>query len=205
MSAYAAAIRRPPRTLDEREVDRLLKTTGQHKDGFRDHVLISLALATGLREHELLALNVGDVFTALGHARRVVPLRVFKTSNSDSAAQEVRLSEGARAKLEKLFAWKRSRGESLEADAPVFVSAKGGRLSDRMLRHAFRTWQERAGFDRRFTFHALRHTACTNLYRRTKDIRLTQRFARHRSVLSTTIYTHASDEDLARAVEDLPC
>lgn len=55
MTAYADAIAKPPRTLTELEQKLLLKTTGEHRDGFRDHVLISLALGTGLREHELLA------------------------------------------------------------------------------------------------------------------------------------------------------
>jgi site-specific recombinase XerD len=38
-----------------------------------------------------------------------------------------------------------------------------------------------------------------------KDLRLTQRFARHRSVVTTMLYTHPSDEDLVRAVEQLRC
>jgi site-specific recombinase XerD len=205
MSTYAGNIARPPRTLTEAEQALLLRATGQHKDGFRDHVILSLALATGLREHELLALDVGDVFDGGGHTRRRVTLRVFKRSNDDAAMQEVVLGDTLRAKLEKLLRWKRSAGEGTAAGDPIFVSRKGNRLSARQLRHAFHTWQERAGLDRRVGFHALRHTACTNLYRRTRDIRLTQRFARHRSILSTTIYTHPTDEDLVRAVQDLPC
>jgi site-specific recombinase XerD len=49
------------------------------------------------------------------------------------------------------------------------------------------------------------NTACSNLYRRTRDIRLTQRFARHSSILSTAIYTHSTDEELVRSVQELPC
>ena len=52
---------------------------------------------------------------------------------------------------------------------------------------------------------ATRHTACSAIYRSTKDIRLTQRFARHTSVLTTAIYTHPTDEDLLRALEGLTC
>ena len=32
-------------------------------------------------------------------------------------------------------------------------------------------WQGRAGFDRTFNFHSLRHTSLTNAYRATRDIR----------------------------------
>jgi hypothetical protein len=54
MTAYADAIAKPPRTLTELEQKLILKTTGEHRDGDRDHVLISLALGTGPRAHEFL-------------------------------------------------------------------------------------------------------------------------------------------------------
>lgn len=205
MTAYADAVARPPRTLTELEQKLLLRVTGEHRDGFRDHVLISLALGTGLREHELLALDLGDVFDADWRAKRRVALRVFKRSADEPAVQEVVLPDLVRAKLEKLRAWKKREGESLAPDAPLFVSRLGRRLSARQLRENFATWQRRAGFERRLSFHALRHTACSTLYRRTKDIRLTQRFARHKSILTTSIYAHPSDEDMVRAVRELPC
>ncbi|HPC83092.1 MAG TPA: tyrosine-type recombinase/integrase [Thermoanaerobaculaceae bacterium] len=205
MTAYADAIAKPPRTLTDLEQKLLLKVTGEHRAGLRDHVIISLALGTGLREHELLALDVGDVFDDEGRARRRVTLRVFKRSADEPATQEVVLPDLVRAKLEKLRAWKKREGESLAPDAPLFVSRLGRRLSSRQLRENFATWQERAGFERHLSFHSLRHSACSALYRRTKDIRLTQRFARHKSIVTTSIYAHPSDEDLVRAVRELPC
>jgi site-specific recombinase XerD len=92
-----------------------------------------------------------------------------------------------------------------EASAPLFASNRGTRLSTRQLRHGFGVWQRRAGFDRHVSFHVLRHSACSAVYRKTKDIRLMQRFARHKSILTTAIYSHPTDEDLHRAVDGLPC
>jgi len=204
MTAYVDRIARAPRTLSEREQRALLAVTGQHKDGFRDHVIFSLALGTGLRAHELLALDLGDVFEA-GRARRRVQLRVFKRSHDDLRMQEILLPDNVRAKLDKLYACKRRSGHALADDAPLFVSRKGNRLSTRQLRHAFKQWQKRAGFDRPFSVHALRHSACTNLYRASRDIRLTQRFARHKAITSTAIYTHPTDEDLLRSLAQLTC
>ena len=205
MTAYANAISRPPRTLTEGEQRLLLKVSGQRMDGFRDHVIFSLALGAGLREHEILALDMGDVFDESGHAKRRLTLRVFKRSSEEPAPQEVMLPDAVRAKLDKLRAARKRAGEVLAADTPVFVSRRRQRLSKRQLRHLFHVWQARAGFERRFNFHALRHAACTNHYRGSRDIRLTQRFARHKSVLSTAIYTHPSDEELLRSVQGLLC
>ncbi|MCY1036194.1 tyrosine-type recombinase/integrase [Corallococcus sp. BB11-1] len=204
MSAYAA-VTRPPRTLTEKEVALLLRATGAHKEGFRDHCLYSLALASGLREHELVALNIGDIFNERGRARRHVTLTVFKGSRRHPGPQEIVLSDTVRAKLEKLLRLKRAQGHDVGPQAPLFLSRKGMRLSTRQVRHGFAVWQERAGLERHLNFHAVRHTACTGVYRRTKDIRLTQRFARQRSIDSTVIYTHPSDDELVRVTQDLPC
>lgn len=205
MPAYAATIRRPPRTLTEAEQARLLKVTGEHRDGFRDHVILAVVLGTGLREHEIAALNVGDVLHEDGRARRRLVLRVFKRATADPAPQEVFVPDSLWYKLAKLISWKGARDESLDAEAPLFVSRIGERIATRTLRHLFGVWQRRAGFDRRFSFHALRHTCLTNAYRATRDIRLVQRLARHKSVDTTTVYAGPSDEELLQVVRDLPC
>ena len=205
MGLYVDRVAKMPKTLTELEQKLLLKVTGEHARGFRDHCIISLAMGTGLREHEILALDMSDVYDAEGRAKRRIQLRVFKRSRSDNDGQEVVLPDLVRTKLDKLRKSKHAHGESLEPDAPVFISQRKRRLSSRQLRELFHVWQERAGFERIHNFHALRHTACSTLYRRTRDIKLTQRFARHASVVTTSIYTHPSDEDLLRAVRDLPC
>lgn len=204
MTSYVQTISRPARTMTDYELAAVLKASGEHRDGFRDHVIISLALATGLREHELLALDIGDIFDERGRARRHIALRVFKRSAQEPAPQEVVLSDTVRAKLNRLYRLRQQDGD-LANDEPLFLSRLGRRLSARQLRHAFHQWQKRAGLDRRFNFHVLRHTACSGVYRGTKDIRLTQRFARHKSITTTSIYTHPSDDELVRAVQELPC
>ncbi len=203
--SYIDNVALPPRTLTEGEQRALLKTTGEHARGFRDHVIFSFALGTALREHELLALDVGDVFGPDGKPRRRLRLRVFKRSNDDETMQEVVLPDNLRAKLDKLRGWKERRGESLDGDAPLFVSRNNNRLSARQLRERFAQWQKKAGFERRLPFHTLRHTALTALYRKTRDIRLTQKVARHKNITSTIRYAGPTDDDVLRAVRDLPC
>ena len=158
----------------------------------------------GLREHELIALSVGDVFRD-GRPRRRLLLSVFKGAGKAGGTQEVLLSESLRGKLRRFHQWKARERECLDDEAPLFVSRLGRRLSLRQVRHGFTVWQDRAGFERRVTFHMLRHSAVTNLYALTKDIRLTQRFARHRSLVTTMVYTHPSEDDLVKAVEGLRC
>jgi site-specific recombinase XerD len=207
--SYADRTRRPPRTLSDAEQQRLLKATGAHADTFRDHLLFSLALGTALREGELVALDVGDVQRADGKPKRSIQLRYFarKGKNRDSVdarAQVVHLPDGAYYKLEKFLRVERG-GMKRHAppDEPLFEARGGRRLSTRRVREIFEEWQERAGFERRYTFHELRHTAITNAYRATKDIRIAQRVARHARIDTTTRYEHASDQEVANAVKGL--
>jgi site-specific recombinase XerC len=93
----------------------------------------------------------------------------------------------------------------MSQDAPLFLSAQGGRLSQRAAQWRFHWWQQRAGFDRRYGFRALRHSAVTNVYRASRDLFLAQRFARHASPLTTVIYTHPSDEESYEMMRELPC
>ena len=79
------------------------------------------------------------------------------------------------------------------------------RISKRRVQFAFRTWQVKAGFDRLYPFDALRHTAVTNVYRASRDLFLAQRFARHASPLTTTVYTHPSDQEMLERVHCLTC
>lgn len=201
----------------------LLKKTGELKGAEREHMIYSLGLGSALREHEIVALNVGDVVHA-GKIRAKIYLTVYKGMNkkprtAKAAApprkpvtQRIHLPRSARRKLEYFLKWKKKNGEDLSPSAPLFTasqagfgSAAGDRLSTRTIRFHFRRWQERCGFEQPYGFHALRHTALSNLYRVTKDIKAVQSQARHANIDTTQIYTHLTDDELADAVKDLPC
>ena len=56
-----------------------------------------------------------------------------------------------------------------------------------------------------YPFHCLRHSAVTAVYRQTRDLFLAQRFARHASPLTTTVYTHPGDDEMASQLRKLDC
>jgi site-specific recombinase XerC len=109
------------------------------------------------------------------------------------------------AKLDRFWAYKAGRRESLDPVAPLFCNQGRRRISRRRVQVLFRAWQVAAGFSRLYPFHATRHSAVTAVYRASRDLFLAQRFARHASPLTTTIYTHPSDEELREGVRSLPC
>ena len=193
---------RAPVTMTTAEQRRLLEVSAGSPRP-RDHVMISLALGTGLRLGELLALDVGDVSHDGVRVRTRVKLRVETTKGGRRG--EVFLPDRVVEKLTRFLAWKRMMGESLDADAPLFISSWGRRLSPRRTQMMFREWQRKASFDRFYNWHVLRHTSVTMVYRASRDLFLAQRFARHASPLTTMIYLHPSDEEMAERVRALPC
>jgi site-specific recombinase XerC len=190
-----------PPTLTRAEQRAILRSTSRN---LRDHLIYSLALGTGLRLAEIVGLNAADVDTPDGKPKNRVRLRPEIAKGG--RAGDVFLPDALMTKLRRFWMIKRRRSEGLRSEDPIFCSQGGRRrISPRRVQFAFRTWQVKAGFDRLYPFHALRHTAVTNVYRASRDLFLAQRFARHASPLTTTIYTHPSDQELWQRVRGLTC
>ncbi len=189
-----------PQTLTHAEQRAILRATAKNP---RDHLIYSLALGTGLRLAEIVGLNVGDVYTLDGKPKNRVRLRPEIAKNG--RAGDVFLPDALMVKFRKFWRHKATRREGLRPEDSLFCNQSHTRISPRRVQFAFRTWQVKAGFDRVYPFHALRHTAVTNVYRKSRDLYLAQRFARHVSPLTTTVYTHPSDEDLWAGIRGLSC
>lgn len=189
-----------PQTLTSSEQKAILRATAKNR---RDHLIYSLALGTGLRLAEIVGLNVGDVYGPAGKPKSRLRLRPEIAKGGRSG--DVFLPDALLVKFRRFWRHKATRREGLRPGDPLFCSQSRRRISPRRVQFAFRTWQQKAGFDRLYPFHCLRHTAVTNVYRASRDLFLAQRFARHVSPLTTTAYTHPSDQELWQGVRRLPC
>jgi integrase/recombinase XerC len=203
--SYAERTKRPPRTLTDAETKKILDVTGKAAAGFRDHMIISLALGTGIRQSEIVALTIGDVAKADRKTpKRTIQLVVFKRAGTgnDPNDQRIHLPDSTFYKLEKYL--RSIKAWEYYPDTRLFTSRKNMSLSTRAVRAMWRDWQERANFDLIYPFHTLRHTFITNVRRKTGDLRLAQKAARHINIQTTVRYEHASDEELASAVKGMP-
>jgi len=189
-----------PQTLTADEQQALLAATASHT---RDHLVVSLALGTGLRLGEIVGLDVRDVFFPDGTPR--TRIRVRPEIAKRGRTGDIFVPDALVPKLHRFWRYKVDHGESTHPTAPLICGLSRRRISRRRIQVVVRAWQVRAGFDRLYGFHCLRHSAVTNLWRLSRDLYLAQRFARHASPLTTVIYTHPSDEELRIGVQHLPC
>jgi integrase/recombinase XerC len=152
----------------------------------RDSAVLALLYGSGLRISEALSLKhkdvpapgAGDVIvvTGKGNKRRMVPvlMQVLQL-----IADYVALCPYA-----------------LPADGPLFVGAKGGPLSPRIIQLAMQRLRGALGLPDTATPHALRHSFATHLLVRGGDLRAIQELLGHASLSTTQIYTGIDSERL---------
>ena len=152
----------------------------------RDAAVLGLLYGCGLRVSEALGVkrsefDVRDVLTVTGKGRkqRMVPLI---------------------APVAKLIAdYIALCPHELPADGPLFVGAKGGPLSPRLVQLAMARLRGALGLGANATPHALRHSYATHLLAGGGDLRAIQELLGHASLSTTQIYTAVDAERLIQA------
>jgi integrase/recombinase XerC len=87
----------------------------------------------------------------------------------------------------------------LPADGPLFIGAKGGQLSPRIVQLSMARMRGVLGLPETATPHALRHSFATHLLARGGDLRAIQELLGHASLATTQIYTEVDADRLIEA------
>ena len=152
--------------------------------GRRDRAILLLALQTGLRVSELINLDCGDVVLGVGaHIR------------CEGKGRKQRSTPLRRDTVRTLEAWLKER--SGDADAPVFPTIRGDRLSRDAVEHIVRKYTLAASkacaslAGKRVSPHVLRHSTAMDLLQNGVDRTVIALWLGHESVETTQIYVHA--------------
>lgn len=149
----------------------------------RDRAILETLYSSGIRVGELTGLDVGGIdldeglVRVLGKGRkeRVVPL-----------------GSHARAALAEYLAARNGP----PCDAPLFLNARGGRLTSRSVARIVDRYVLKLAAMKKVSPHTLRHTFATHLLEGGADLRAIQELLGHASLSTTQKYTHLSIDRL---------
>lgn len=143
----------------------------------RDAAVLALLYGAGLRISE--ALSIGSAAAPIGAADRVTIL------GKGGKSRTVPVIAPVRAAIEAYLAL----CPYDLAGGPLFVGARGGPLSPRIIQLAVQRLRGALGLPDSATPHALRHSFATHLLGRGGDLRTIQELLGHASLSTTQIYT----------------
>ncbi|MCX2733752.1 tyrosine recombinase XerC [Saccharopolyspora sp. NFXS83] len=158
----------------------------------RDHALLELLYATGIRVAELCGLDLDDI----DHERRL--LRVLGKGKRERA---VPFGVPADAALERWLSAGRPELRTGGSGPAVFLGARGGRLDQRMARRVVHDAVQAVPGAADLGPHGLRHSAATHLLEGGADLRSVQELLGHATLATTQLYTHVTVDRL-KAIHD---
>ena len=175
-----------PRAMTLPDTERLLETDEEGLVPERERALFELLYATGLRVSEAAGLDLEDVdfsgrlvrVTGKGRRERIVPF-------GESAEDALHAYLPSRAALRH-----RAGEDGSGGGEPLFVNARGGRLTSRSMARLLKRRLRAAGLPADISPHALRHTFATHLLQAGADLRAIQELLGHASLSTTQKYTH---------------
>ncbi len=176
------------RILSEDAVKRILK----QEDNLRNSALLMVFYASGARVSELSHLFWGAFMDRGTENGR--PVGQITLLGKGQKTRTVLLSAGAWASVQALHQAEQAAGFGGRTD-PVFRSRKGGPLGRQMLWRLVRAAARRAGLEEAVSPHWLRHAHASHALDNGAPTHLVKETLGHKSLLTTTRYTHAKPSD----------
>lgn len=182
-----------PKTLELREVKKLLKylyktkdtyqniTTYGYKALIRDIVVIELLFSTGIRISELCNLTKKNINLQTGI------IKIYGKGNKERIIHvcdaEVKVLLKGYIELFK---------DNLKLSKYFLINRLGERLSEQSVRLMIIKYQKHIGISKHITPHMFRHSFATLLLEEGVDIRYIQKMLGHSSITTTQIYTQVN-------------
>ena len=156
----------------------------------RDVAVLLLLYGSGLRISEALGIKAKDQPTA----ERDV-LRIVGKGGKERAVPVLPVTVAAIRRYHEMVPY------TLEPNGPLFLGAKGGPLSPRLIQLAMARAREELSLPDTATPHALRHSFATHLLSTGADLRQIQELLGHASLSTTQVYTEVDRERLLKVYD----
>ncbi|MCU0633071.1 MAG: tyrosine-type recombinase/integrase [Methanolinea sp.] len=146
----------------------------------RDRLIVRAIYATGVRVSELCDINIEDIDFEDG---------TIKVRGKGGKIRIVFVDPDTLSEMDAFI------GSRIEG--PLFMGQQGHHISPRAVQHIFKKYAP-AGI----TPHKIRHSYASELYRRSKNLRVVQENLGHTSIKTTEIYLHTDLEERKRVYQE---
>ncbi len=188
-----------PDFLHQEEIDELFVNNEKRTDflALRDHALLELLYASGLRVSEIVNLTLEQMesstriikVTGKGNKERMVPYSVECKKALDKYINECR-----KEIIEK---------NKLETDpGALFLNARGEKLTTRGVEYILKSIEKKIGMELDLHPHKMRHSFATHLLDEGVDLRVIQEILGHESLETTQVYTHISTSKMIESYQN---
>jgi integrase/recombinase XerD len=181
--------KRLPKAISREDIERLLAAPakGASPKSQRDHALLELLYASGMRVTELVSLDVSDVNLASGTVR----VRGKKTSGKERIIPiGERALDGLRTYLNK----GRLQLVRDPEERALFLNHRGQRLTRQGLWLIIKHYVEEVGISEDVTPHTLRHSFAAHKLSQGKSLQDIQKLLGHANISTTQVYQHVGQE-----------
>lgn len=181
--------KRLPKAISREDIERLLTAPAQGTSAKsqRDHALLEMLYASGMRVTELVSLDVSDVNLASGSVR----VRGKKASSKERI-----IPVGDRA-LESLRIYVNKGRMQLMRDPEeraLFLNHRGQRLTRQGLWLIIKHYVDEVGISEDVTPHTLRHSFAAHKLSQGKSLQDIQKLLGHANISTTQVYQHVGQE-----------
>ena len=163
----------------------------------RDHCMVELLYACGLRVAELVGLDI----TPGGDARGWIDRQGGEAQVLGKGSKRRSVPVGGPA-LKALDAWRALRERMAKPDeTALFVSRHGRRLTASQVRTRLKERALGAGLPTHVSPHMLRHSYASHLLQSSGDLRAVQELLGHANITTTQVYTKLDFQHLAKVYD----
>lgn len=178
-----------PVFLKESEMDILLDETnfGEGFKGCRDHLVIAMFYATGIRLAELIGLDDKDVDFASS---------LIKVTGKRNKQRLIPFDEELKVTMEE-YINARNEAVPVRTDA-FFVRENGERLSRSIVENLVKRNLSKVVTVKKRSPHVLRHTFATTMLNHDAELGAIKELLGHESLATTEVYAHTTFEELKK-------
>ncbi|MBZ2206013.1 tyrosine recombinase XerC [Massilia soli] len=169
-----------------------------------NRAMFELMYSSGLRVSELAGLDAAyrKAGSAAGSAASLgwIDLDAQEVVVTGKGGKMRKVPAGAHA-IAALQAWLAVRPPPADGSAALFVSARGARITPRVIQSRLKQHALRVGTSVNVHPHVLRHSFASHVLQSSGDLRAVQEMLGHASITSTQVYTALDFQHLAAAYD----